>query len=188
MDKARMAAAKALIKVEQKGGYSNLSLDSLLSQSGLPRRDRAFAAALFYGVLERLLTLDGVIGAYSKTPLEKLTVQVRVALQMGLYQMLYMDSVPDSAAVNESVNLIKALGLSKASGFVNGVLRSVLRAEKKLPSPRRGERPAGTSVPALFLSPMAGRAVAEKLRPLPVQGDFGSFSGPPASLYPGQYS
>ncbi len=135
MDKARMAAAKALIKVEQKGGYSNLSLDTLLSQSGLPRRDRAFAAALFYGVLERMLTLDGVIGAHSKTPLEKLTVQVRVALQMGLYQMLYMDSVPDSAAVNESVNLIKALGLSKASGFVNGVLRSVLRAEKKLPLP-----------------------------------------------------
>ena len=76
-----------------------------------------------------------MIGAYSKTPLEKLTVQVRVALQMGLYQMLYMDSVPDSAAVNESVNLIKALGVSKASGFVNGVLRSVLRAEKKLPLP-----------------------------------------------------
>lgn len=127
---ARMLAAKAGIRVSS-GGYSNLVLDAALRNSRLDQRDKAFAAALFYGALERRITLDREIARFCSRPVEKLTPAVLESLRLGFYQILYMDSVPDSAAVNESVELAKALGAASASGFVNGVLRSFLRGGKE---------------------------------------------------------
>mgnify|MGYP001156610239 FL=1 len=128
---ARMLAAKAGMRVSS-GGYSNLILDSALRNSRLDQRDKAFAAALFYGTLERRITLDREIARFCSRPLEKLTPAVLESLRLGFYQILYMDSVPDSAAVSESVELVKALGAASASGFVNGVLRSFLRSGGKI--------------------------------------------------------
>ena len=133
MKTARQIAVEALGKVNRSKGYSNIVIDKALEESGLDLRDAAFATALFYGVLERMLTLDHCIGGFSKTPVEKLTPQVREILRISLYQMLYMDSVPDSAAVNEAVNLTRAMGKASASGFVNGVLRAFLRSGKRVP-------------------------------------------------------
>ncbi len=127
---ARYLAVKALLKVNVGQGYSNLVLDGVLADSGLAPRDTAFAAALFYGVLERQITLDWCIGRYSKTPLAKLDPQVREILRLSLYQLLYMDTVPDRAAVAEGVALTRMFGKTSASGFVNGVLRSFLRDGK----------------------------------------------------------
>lgn len=104
-----------------------------MGQNGLDARDSAFASALFYGTLERLLTIDHILKKYSSKPLEELSQTVLQVLRMGVYQLLYMDGVDDYAAVNESVNLAKAMGHEKAAGFVNGVLRSFLRDEKKIP-------------------------------------------------------
>ena len=126
---ARMLAAKAGMRVSS-GGYSNLILDASFRNSRLDQRDKAFAAALFYGALERRITLDREIARFCSRPLEKLTPAVLESLRLGVYQILYMDSVPDSAAVSESVELVKALGAASASGFVNGVLRSFLRGGK----------------------------------------------------------
>lgn len=127
---ARSLAAKAAMRVSS-GGYSNLVLDAALRNSTLDARDRAFASALFYGALERRVALDRRLARYCSRPLEKLTPAVLESLRLGLYQILYMDSVPDSVAVNESVELVKALGAAKASGFVNGILRAFLRGGKE---------------------------------------------------------
>lgn len=136
---ARYAAYKLIEKVET-GGYSNIALDGMFSKSdSLSDRDKAFAARLFYGVTERKLTLEHIIGAYVSKPLQKLDRQVRITLMMGVYQIMYMDNVPDSAAVNESVSLVKKLGKASASGMVNAVLRSIIRDGKKIP-PVKGDK------------------------------------------------
>ena len=126
-DKARLLAARALLRVSS-GGFSNIVLDSMLEEAKLDQRDRAFASALFYGVLERRITIDILIKKYSSTPPEKLDPEAAEVLRMGFYQILYMNSVPDNAAVNESVELIKALGFPKASGFVAGLLSAFPRS------------------------------------------------------------
>ncbi len=132
MSDARTTAAKLLIRMESSGSYSNILLDSALSESGLSERDKAFAAALFYGVIERRLTLDHIIEQYSSLPFSKLDKNAVTVLRMGLYQLLYMPSVPESAAVNESVKLCKKLKLFHATGFVNALLRNFLRGGKKI--------------------------------------------------------
>ena len=101
-DKARLLAAKALLRVSS-GGFSNIVLDSMLGEAKLDQRDKAFASALFYGVLERRITIDILIRRYSAIPPEKLDPEAAEVLRMGFYQLLYMNSVPDNAAVNESV-------------------------------------------------------------------------------------
>ena len=136
MKKARQLAAEALMKVNRRDAWSNLVLDATLRQYKPDPRDAAFISALVYGVLERGVTLDACIAAHSKTPLKDLSPQVLEVLRLGIYQLLYMDSIPDHAAVAESVELVRTLGKPKAAGFVNGVLRAFLRANKAVPLPK----------------------------------------------------
>lgn len=128
----RLTAVKMLMKMDSSDAYSNLLLDHVFSESGLNDRDKAFAAALFYGVLERRLTLDYIIEKNSKIPFEKLDKAAVQILRAGLYQLLYMPSVPESAAVNESVSLCKKLKCFSAQGFVNAMLRSFIRSGKRI--------------------------------------------------------
>ena len=107
MGNARKTVLRLLTRLENSGSYSNILLDEGLERSDLSPQDKKFAAALFYGVLERQITLDNIIREYSRNPKNKLGTEVRVILRMGLYQLLYMDSVPDNAAVDESVKLAK---------------------------------------------------------------------------------
>ncbi len=139
MTDAREAAARALMRMDGAGAYSNLVIDALIAKNGLTPRDGAFAAALFYSTLERMLTIDHILARYSAKPLSALTPAVRASLRLGICQLLYMDGVDDYAAVSESVNLVKALGCARASGFVNGVLRAFLRDGKAVP-PAEGSR------------------------------------------------
>lgn len=132
MSDARFAAAKLLIRQRESGAFSNILLGSALSEAGLSERDKAFAAALFYGCVEREMTLNFILSQYSRLPVEKIEPQAKIILHMGIYQLMYMPSVPDSAAVNESVKLCKKLKLYSAEGFVNGLLRNFLRSEKKV--------------------------------------------------------
>lgn len=132
MPNTRNIALGVLLKIENDKAYSNLALNHAIRENGLSGLDSAFVSALVYGVLERQLTLDYVIKQYSKIPLRKIETKTKLILRLGLYQLLYMDKVPDSAAVNESVNLAKKHRLQKSSGFINGILRSVTRAENRL--------------------------------------------------------
>lgn len=123
----RTLAFKALSRVLFDDAYSNIAFDSILSQSLADSRESKLAAAIFYGVLERKLTLEYVISKYSAIKINKIDKKALIILYMGIYQILYMDRIPDSAAVNESVKLCKKQKLFSASGFVNGVLRSISR-------------------------------------------------------------
>ena len=136
MGNARKTVLRLLTRLENSGSYSNILLDEGLERSDLSPQDKKFAAALFYGVLERQITLDSIIWEYSRNPKNKLGTEVRVILRMGLYQLLYMDSVPDNAAVDESVKLAKKNRNPAASGFINAMLREFIRNDKKLPKGR----------------------------------------------------
>lgn len=130
MENARTMAVKILLECEN-NGYSNLILDSCLKTSGLDIRDRAFVTAVVYGTIERRILLDNFLNRCSRKPLNKLDSVIAVILRSGLYQCLYMDSVPVRAAIYESVALTRTFKKSSASGFVNAVLRkaSSLRME-----------------------------------------------------------
>ena len=145
MKDARCTAAQALLRLDAANAYSNLVIDALISRNGLDARDGAFASALFYAALERMLTIDHILRAHCTIPLEQIEKPVLAALRLGICQLLYLDGVDDYAAVSESVNLVKALGRPRASGFVNGVLRSFLRAGKQIP-PAAGDRAEQLSV------------------------------------------
>lgn len=132
MADARLTVVKLLLKMESSDAYSNILLDSAFTETGLSERDKAFAAALFYGVTERRMTLDYIIRQNSRLPFEKLDKTAVIVLRTGLYQILYMPSVPESAAVNESVKLCKKLRLFGAQGFVNGMLRNFIRDGKRV--------------------------------------------------------
>lgn len=130
MADARFTVLNLLLKMEDSGSYSNILLNSVLGEQDLSERDRAFAAALFYGVTERKMTLDFIISQNSRIPLSKIQPEALHILRMGIYQLMYMPSVPDSAAVNESVKLCKRMRLFGAQGFVNGLLRGFVRNGK----------------------------------------------------------
>lgn len=135
MGNSRKTSFKALYNVLYNDAYSNIEINRAIKASQLDQRDAALACAIFYGVLERKLTLEKIIRQYSTVPLRKIEEKVLVILEQALYQILYLDKIPDSAAVNEAVKMAKNLRLNKSSGFINGVLRSFLRAEKKYKLP-----------------------------------------------------
>ena len=140
MKNAREAAFEVLYRVEADASYSNLTLDKVQKENNLTGRDASFCTALIYGVLERQLTLDYIIRQYSSVRLKKIETKALIILRMGVYQLLFMDSVHSGAAVNESVNLAKKQKLHKAAGFINGLLRSFVRAELKYKMPDKNDK------------------------------------------------
>ncbi len=125
MSNPRQIAFEALIKTQRDGAFSNLTIDGALSKANLDTRDKSFVSNLFYGVIERQLTIDYQLSRYLSKPLKKLKPEVLIILRLGAYQILFMDKVPDSAAVNESIKLSKKNSASYASGLINAVLRKV---------------------------------------------------------------
>lgn len=132
MANPRLICIEALRKTRQDKGYSNLVINSVLDSSELDNRDKAFVCALYYGVLERVITLDYIISEFCSMPLKKISPFVLNCLRTGIYQIKYMDRIPDSAAVNETVKLVKKRCAS-ASGMVNAVLRRACREGILLP-------------------------------------------------------
>lgn len=142
MSNARVAALSALLQVEDSEGYSNIVIDKTIRKSALTPKDAALATAIFYGVLERRITLDYVLDHFSNLPINSLSTEVRNILRIAAYQILYLEKIPHSAAVNEAVN--SASGnrkLEKAKGFINGVLRSLVRNLDQLPKPDEKRSP-----------------------------------------------
>ena len=132
MKNTRETAFQVIYKVLEEDEHSHVVLrQALLQEKDAEKRDRAFVTRLVEGTLERLLTLDYVLNQVSKTPVKKMKPVIRTVLRMSVYQMLFMDSVPDSAVCNEAVKLVKAKGFQGLSGFVNGVLRSVARSQEQ---------------------------------------------------------
>lgn len=130
MQNIRKTVYSSLLSCEKNGRYSNLEADSVLKNNSVAEKDRGFYTALFYGVIERKITLDYQIAKLCEKPLTALQQSVVILLRMGIFQLLYMNSVPDHAAVSETVKLAKETVNSGAVGLINGLLRSAIRKLK----------------------------------------------------------
>ena len=133
---ARSVALGALLACERQGAWSDGALKKAVRAAGLDRRDAALATRLCFGVMQNRMRLDYYLNLLSKTPVDRLEGAVRGSLRLGLYQLMELDRVPDSAAVNESVALVRAHSRNpRAAGMVNAILRNFLRRREELPPP-----------------------------------------------------
>lgn len=128
---ARKLAVEALILADR-GGYSNIVADSVLSSNQLSREDEALFSLCFYGCIERMLTIDSLIDRYSSVKTVKMKPLVRFSISVAVYQILFTDKIPVSAAVNESVNIVKNSPLKNLSGFVNAVCRRFAKEKEHI--------------------------------------------------------
>ena len=127
----RFLAYKILNKIERDKAYSNITVDVVLNEN--EATSAPFVCALVYGVIERKITIDFFLSKFLSQPIKKLNPQVLTILRMGVYQIKFMDKIPDSAAVNESVKLSKKVKCAFASGLINSVLRKIASNEIQLP-------------------------------------------------------
>ena len=132
---AREVALLTLHRCEKQGGWSEGTLKKQIQLAKLDSRDAALATQLCFGVLQQRLLLDFYLKQYSKTPLNRLDNRVLQALRLGLYQLLFLERIPQHAAVDCSVNLTKRYSRNpKAAGMVNGILRNIQRNLNQLPT------------------------------------------------------
>lgn len=128
---ARDVVLFVLLNVTEEKKKSHVQLrETLDACKALSPKDRAFVTRTVTGTLDRLIYLDHLIGRYSRTPLPILKPVIRAILRMSVYQLFFMDKVPPSAVCNEAVKLAKLHGFSGLSGYVNGVLRAMLRGRE----------------------------------------------------------
>ena len=129
--RARKVAFDILMEVERARSFADEALAWALGRGRFDARDRALVHELVYGVLRRRGTIDWRLIQLIHRPMERLPLVARTALRIGAYQILYLEKIPASAAVNESVWLVKSplrSGGEKWTGLVNAVLRSLVRA------------------------------------------------------------
>ncbi|MBQ3390640.1 MAG: 16S rRNA (cytosine(967)-C(5))-methyltransferase RsmB [Firmicutes bacterium] len=133
----RKIAFDILNQIEQKGAYSNLAVNEALKKAG-NNADGAFVRRIVYGVLENRIRLDYYISRFLKSHIDQVKRKTLNLLRMSVYQILFMDAVPDYAAVDEAVKIAKE-ELVHQDGFVNGVLRNVIRNKDslRLPDPKK---------------------------------------------------
>lgn len=131
-----------LIEVNEKDQYSHLVIRSVLDKyQYLDKKERAFLTRLAEGTIEHQIEMDYMIDSFSKVKVRKMKPLIRNLLRMSVYQLRYMDAIPDSAVCNEAVKLAKKRGFRQLSGFVNGVLRSIVREGDKLLYPDAAMEP-----------------------------------------------
>lgn len=146
MGSAREAAMLTLAACERQGAWSDGHLKKTLREQGLDRREAALATRLCYGVLQNKLLLDWHLAAFCKGKLSSLEIKVLCNLRVAVYQLMFLDKIPSSAAVNEAVTLTKKHCRNpRAAGMVNGILRSMLRQEK-FHEPEMGDKVKNLSV------------------------------------------
>lgn len=123
----RALALEVLLRVEATGAYANLLMDARLRKSGLTGADRALVTELVYGVLRWRGKLDWILARVLDRPIVTLDHPVRAVLRLGVYQLCCLTRIPDFAAVDEAVRLVRRAGAGRSAGYVNAVLRSVAR-------------------------------------------------------------
>lgn len=131
----RETAAEVLISILDKKAYNNIALKTTLDASNLNSLQRAFVTELVNGTLRNLILLDYVISCFSKTPIKKLRPLILNILRISVYQILFLDKTPESAVCNEAVKIVKKRGFKQLSGFVNAVLRNIVRNKDNISYP-----------------------------------------------------
>jgi len=141
---ARRIAAEVLLRVEQGGAFANLALDGALRAAGvLEQREAALATELTYGTLRWQLELDRALAVHSDRPIEELDANVRASLRLSAFELLHHPRVPARAAVDQGVEVVRALGAGRASGYANAVLRRLSEKRSPAPLPSREADPVG---------------------------------------------
>ena len=131
-----------LLAVTRDGAFSHIAIRDVLDKYRyLPKQDRAFITRLSQGTIERMIELDAIINQFSKTKVKKMKPVIAAILRSGVYQLKYMDSVPDSAACNEAVKLTVKRGFGGLKGFVNGVMRTIARNMDQIRYPDAEKEP-----------------------------------------------
>jgi 16S rRNA (cytosine967-C5)-methyltransferase len=141
---ARRLAAEVLLRVEQGGAFANLALDGALRSAGvLEPREAALCTELTYGTLRWQLELDRAIAAHSARPPAELDAPLRAALRIAAFELLHHPRVPARAAVDQGVELVRELGLARAAGYANAVLRRLSETRAPPPAPSKEADPIG---------------------------------------------
>ncbi|GAA0707928.1 16S rRNA (cytosine(967)-C(5))-methyltransferase RsmB [Paraclostridium ghonii] len=128
---ARELAFKTLYDIERNKNYSNMSINKNFKNINISDQEKGLATELIYGIIENKYYLNYIIDKLSKIKSKKMSTYVKISLWLGIYQILFLDSIKEHAAVNESVSLIKKYD-KKSSGFVNAILRNVLRNKETI--------------------------------------------------------
>jgi len=133
---ARELILNILLEVNRDGEYSHIAIRNTLEKyQYLPKQDRAFITKICEGTIEYMLQLDYIIEQFSSVKIKKMKPLVREILRSSVYQMKYMDRVPDSAICNEAVKLTQKRGFYSLKGFVNGILRNISRNKDNISFP-----------------------------------------------------
>ena len=132
---ARETALRVLMSIRTASAWADAALKAQLERDRLSVADAALATRLVYGVVQNRILLDYWIAAYCTQKPDHLQLPLLDILRLGVYQIVFLDRIPDSAAVNESVNLTRQFGRAQAAGLVNAVLRKVVRNKENLPKP-----------------------------------------------------
>ena len=127
----REIAYKVLLDIEKNKNYSNMAINKYFKDVKMSNQDRGLATEIIYGVIENKYYIDYMIDKLSKVKTNKMEIYVKTLLRMGIYQIMFLNSISDYAAVNETVNLAKKKN-SKVSGFINGILRNVIRQKEEI--------------------------------------------------------
>lgn len=131
MDNPRKLAFNSLVRADALQSFSNLEINTVISRSNMTKKNAALYTALYMGVTEKLMTLDYVIAQYSSISIDKLDIETKNALRLGLYQLMFMDKIPEYSAVSETVNLCP----TRSKGYVNAILRSFIRSNGNVEYP-----------------------------------------------------
>ncbi len=137
----RQAALKILLNITKDKVFTNHALDNYFKTSTMEKRDRAFIKRLVEGTIEYMITLDHIIDQYSKLKTKKIKPVILMILRMSVYQLLYLSKVPESAICNEAVKLTRKRGFQSLTGFVNGVLRTIIRNKDRIVYPDEIQSP-----------------------------------------------
>lgn len=131
VDSVRQLALEILYKIDKEKGFANIILDEYINKNRkmLNNKDIGLISEIVYGVITWELTLDEIIKKYSKIKLKKISPWIINILRMGIYQIIFLNKIPKSAAVNESVNLAKRYGHKASSNFVNAILRKISKKD-----------------------------------------------------------
>ena len=142
MNNVRELVLDMLMEILENGGYSHLVIRDVLDKYDYSDpKEKAFVKRVTEGTLERLIQIDYVLNAFSKVPVSKMKPLIRNLMRMSVYQLLFMERIPDSAICNEAVKLAGKRGFRGLSGFVNGVLRGIARNRDNISYPDKNEDP-----------------------------------------------
>lgn len=144
---SRELVVETLLMITRDGQYSHIALKNVLDQyQYLDKKERAFITRVVNGTLEHMIEIDAILNQFSKVKVNKMKPLIRTILRSSVYQMRYMDSVPDRAVCNEAVNLASKRGFVNLKGFVNGVLRNISRNKDQIKMPDRKDTVAYLSI------------------------------------------